>query len=119
MQRKRNEEDAALIHQCTDELLEEYRHYLTILKPYVKEEDKEDIKKKEIRPEILKQCFADMRIAFDNLDMDQMEEVEARMEQFSYDGWQKKMFERLQSAIEAIDVDTCEDIIHTWEEKLQ
>ncbi len=119
MEKAGNEEDAALIHQCTDELLEEYRHYLTILKPYVKEEDKEDIKKKEIRPEILKQCFADMRIAFDNLDMDQMEEVEARMEQFSYDGWQKKMFERLQSAIEAIDVDTCEDIIHTWEEKLQ
>lgn len=114
-----NEENAALIHGCTDDLLEEYRHYLTILKPYFKEENKEETEKKKIQPEILKQFFADMRVALENLDMDQMEEVETRMEKFSYEGWQEDMLEQLGNAVEAIDVDACEEIIHAWEEKLK
>ena len=59
-----------------------------------------------------------MRVAFENLDMDQMEDVMKQMEQYRYYGRQKELFEQLQSAVEAIDVELCESIIQTWEKDL-
>ena len=118
MEKAGNEEKASLIHQCTDKMLEIYKQYLTILGPYFKEDQKSDYRKEEIPAGLLKKCFSDMRVAFENLDMDQMEDVMKQMEQYRYYGRQKELFEQLQSAVEAIDVELCESIIQTWEKDL-
>lgn len=118
MEKAGNEENAALIRQYTSQMLEEYKQYLTILEPYFKEEQKSDYRKEEISAGLLKNYFSNMRIAFENLDMDQMEDVIKQMEQYRYYGQQKELFEQLQSAVEAIDVELCESIIQTWEKDL-
>ena len=59
-----------------------------------------------------------LRFAFDNLDMDQMEEAIETMKQYSYAKDQKELFEQLCGAVEEIDTDASEEIIRMWDTKL-
>ena len=74
-----NREDAELIHKVTPGMLERYIQYKDILKPYFTKKNTEqggrqaDIKK-------LKEFFARMETALENLDTDDMEEVICDME---------------------------------------
>ena len=76
-----NSEDAELIHKATPLMLERYIQYKDILKPYFTNKNKEqagrqaDIKK-------LKEFFARMETALENLDTDDMEEVICDMENY-------------------------------------
>ena len=59
-----------------------------------------------------------LRFAFENLDMDQMEDAIETMKQYSYEQSQQELFEHLCGAVSEIDTDASEDIIKMWETKL-
>ena len=109
-----NARDSFYIRSHNDEMLEKYRSYLTVLKPFC-EEEKADTPKESATLEDLRDCFANMRTAIENLDMDLMEEVSAKLNSYSYDDTQQEIFSRLKEASDAMDVDTCESIIQEWE----
>ncbi len=111
-----NRKDAVMIHELTDEMLAEYLAYQETLAPFCEEKKTESGNKGEIPVERLRELFADMRVAIDDLDMDQMEEVGNAMQEYSYSGQQEELFEQLLEAVENIDVDTCEEIMVKWEE---
>lgn len=111
-----NARDTATIRRYTDEMLEQYMGYLSVLEPFCVDEEDGDDGKKEFSGHMVTECFQKMREAVDDLDMDRMEEVIQEMEQYRYEGWQKEMFTQLKEAVEEIDVDNCERIIGEWEE---
>ena len=114
LERAGNARDSFYIRSHTDEMLDKYRSYLTVLKPFC-DEDEDDTPKESATLEDLRDCFANMRTAIENLDMDLMEEVSAKLNRYSYDDTQQEIFSRLKEASDAMDVDTCESIIQEWE----
>ena len=112
-----NARDLNFIHRRTDEMLQQYREYLTVLEPFCT--DKEETEDKdEISEAALRDFFSEMRVALEDLDMDKMEEVIQDMNQYSYGGWKGELFEQLKTAVEEVEVDNCEAILQTWENKL-
>lgn len=113
-----NARDVKQIRQCTDEMLQQYRGYLSVLEPFFFEEQEDNTEKKNISSNILHELFTNMRDALDNLDIDCMESVISTMNQYHYEDWQEEMFSRLKESVDEIDVDTCGEIIDNWESKL-
>ncbi len=114
-----NDQDLTKIHKYTAEMLELYSDYLRILQPYFPDELPKDSSKEEVSTDSLITAFANLREALDNLDMALMEEVIRQMNQYRYVDWQAEMFSQLQSAIEEVDVDTCESILQVWEDGMK
>ena len=63
--------------------------------------------------------FSSAREALDNLDMDEMEEVLAKLMKYQYPSQQQVLCTQLQEAVDNLDSDTCEEIILEWEKLLQ
>ena len=120
MEQAGNERDAALIHEHTPGMLEQYLAYDRILREYIPEEsDKNtDTPKPLATSDDLRQFFSILRFAFENLDMDQMEEAVETMKLYSYKKDQEELFTQLCGAVDEIDTDASEDIIKMWETKL-
>ena len=119
MEKAGNAQDLLSIHRETPQMLAMYSDYSRILQPYFPDEVQTDTSKAEATADIVCAAFANLRVALDNLDMEQMEEVVRQMEQYRYIDWQQELFEQLRSAIDDIDVDACESILHVWEESMQ
>lgn len=119
MEKAGNEENAALIHQCTNEMLDLYRGYIEILKPFFPEEKKEKKDKKEITGDLLSGFFANMREAMDELDMDRMDEILGNMDEYQYDGEEAELFRQMKEAVEDFAVDVCEEVMEEWEGKYE
>lgn len=117
MEKAGNEENAGLIHRCTDEMLELYRGYEAILKTYFPEEKTGKTEKRKMTGEVLSGFFADMREAIDELDMDRMDEIISSMEEYQYEGRQEELFLKLKEAVEDFAVDVCEEVMQKWENK--
>ena len=116
MEKAGNARDTKRIHECTDEMLEQYLDYKVVLEPFCAEEE-EQTAEQSISKDTLDQCLEDMRCAVEELDMDQMEAVIGEMGQYYYEGWQRDLFKRLKEAVDEVDVDSCEDIIQEWENR--
>ena len=117
MEKAGNAKDAALIHETTPSMLESYYKYKGILTPYFEEQSGEQ-NGKQAEKNDLQDFFTQMKEALDNLDMDAMEEVVKSMNQYSYDGDQKKLFDDLKNAVEDIDTEKCEEVLSEWEKLL-
>ena len=113
-----NARNSAYIHRHTDPMLEQYLGYRAVLKPYYPEEEETDTDKEQISDAGLLRCFADMRVAMEDLDVDRMESVVQEMKHYHYEDWQQEMFAQLKEAVEEIEVDNCEIILQEWENKL-
>lgn len=113
-----NARNSAFIHSNTDDLLEHYLNYITVLEPFCPDDNVSSDEKKEIAFSKLLEYFSNMREALEELDIDQMEQIIKEMAQYNYDGWQKDFFARLKEAVEEIDVDSCEEILQEWGNKL-
>ena len=48
----------------------------------------------------------------------QLDAVMEKMENYEYAGEQQQLFEKLKNAMEEIDVESCEEILLTWEQKI-
>lgn len=119
MEKAGNAKDSEAIHKCTDEMLEQYSGYLSVLQPFCEEEEETDLQKETASNDVLHQYFEEMQAAIEDLDMDQMEEVIQKMSEFSYESWQQELFSQLKEAVAEIDVDACEEVIQNWESKLE
>ncbi len=115
MEKAGNAKDVKQILSHTDEMLKQYREYLTVLEPFFAAKPKQNEEKTAISPDILHELFADMHEALDNLDSDSMELLIGKMEHYKYEVWQKELFDQLKNAVDEIDMDTCEEIINRWE----
>lgn len=115
LERAGNARDSAAIHRDTDAMLEQYLAYLPVLEPFCAEEDENLQDKERISPDILRDCFAGMRKALDELDMDGMEAVIQTMNQYRYEDGGQEFFAQLKESVEAVDVDRCEEIMKDWE----
>ena len=115
-----NEGNAILIHYTTPRLLAQYRALETVLQQYfLKESEDIGTLKPLATPQDLHQFFGMLRFAFENLDMDQMEEAIETMKQYSYADSEKELFDQLCGAVAEIDTDASEDIIKMWETQLE
>ncbi len=120
MERAGNARNTDLIRQHTDKMLERYRGYIPVLKPFFPSGEEEDESQKEpVTPEILKDFFAQMREAADNLDMDLMESIILEMHKYQYDDTQKDLYEQLKAAVDEVDTDSCTAIVDEWESSMQ
>lgn len=119
MEKAGNEKNAELIHECTPELLELYGKYQKILAPYFIQENatKDKGERKAISWEILSQLFEELREAFDALDIDQMDAVMEKMEEYEYAEEQQQLYEKLKDAMEEMDIESGEEILLLWEKK--
>lgn len=114
MEKAGNARDSEAIHKHTDEMLKQYLGYLSVLEPFCAEEEEDEAQKKQISKEILEQNFERISAAIEDLDMDQVEEVIAEMNQYRYETGQMELFHQLKEAVEEFDVDRCEEILGTW-----
>lgn len=112
------EEDIGYLKENTADLLEEYRQYVDILQPYFDTEIRES-PKKDFSPEILHSLFSAAKEALDNLDMDEVEEILATLQQYDYSPQQQALCTRLSDAVDNLDASTCEDVIEEWEKLLE
>lgn len=118
MEKAGKEADAELIHKCTPDLLTLYENYQSILAPFFEQKQDKDTEKEIISLEKLKQLFEELREALDSLDMDGMERVMKKMDEYQYPEEQKNMYDQLKSAVEQIDSETSEGILQLWEKNL-
>lgn len=114
-----NARDTFFIRGNTDAMLEQYRGYITMLKPFCADDEEEaSIPKEPATIEELRQCFSSMRSAIEELDMDKMEAVSSQLGSYAFDDVQQELCDRLRNASEEMDIDACEDIMKEWEELL-
>lgn len=118
MEKAGNARDTKLIHEKTDEMLEQYAGYHELLAPFCQEEEEDPAGKESISEDVLRECFEDMKAAVEELDMDLMEEVIEEMAEYAYEGWQGELFGRLKEAVNEMDVDACEAILQEWESNM-
>lgn len=113
-----HEEDSALIHQNTDEMLEQYLGYIDILKVYFPEELQEKVATKEMSAEELSHTLSAIKEALEDLDMDTIDGILETMQEYKLDAEQEKLRKELKEAVSGFDADTCEDVVHRWEQYL-
>lgn len=113
-----NRNDGDMIHALTGELLLQCRYYQEILRPYFPEEDRTADHGK-ITEEVLREAFAKIREALEELDMDTAGEMVLKLAEYSYDEWQEKLLMEIENAVENMDVEQCEEIIEKWEDGLK
>ena len=113
-----NAADGALIHRCTDEMLRQYRAYKDILAPFFPEEKKEETPLQEATAEEMGNCFAEIRNALDELDMDRAGEVLDQIATYAFPEEQVQLLEQMKEAVAGYDSDTCEMLIAQWESLL-
>lgn len=118
MEKAGKEVNATQIHKCTPGLLRQYERYQKILAPYFEEEKDRKIERKNITSEKLKELFEELREALDSLDMDGMERVMKKMEDYEYPADQVDMYEQLKNAVMEIDSETSEEILQLWEKNI-
>ncbi|MDE6314500.1 MAG: response regulator [Lachnospiraceae bacterium] len=108
-----NEKDGIFIHEHTADMLQQYIRYQEILTPYFAKENPET--RKEITTIELKEFFSTLRNALEEFDLDGMDLVVEKMQQYSYQGQGEELFNKLKNAVEEMDIDICEEIITEWE----
>lgn len=113
MEKAGNENNASLIHECTDEMLARYLKYAEILQGYFKEDKKSQWKI--ITNAELLECFDKLRVAAQELDMDTMDEILENMSEYKFEEKQAAFFEQLKEAVSEYDVDKCEKVMQEWE----
>ncbi|MCM1257363.1 MAG: PocR ligand-binding domain-containing protein [Roseburia sp.] len=114
MENAGNAGDVQLIHQCTDEVVSQYRWYKGILAPYFEEPEENQDSGLEFTQEILTEQTEKMREALDELDSDMMEEVVADLAKYQLVDRHRELFVKLKSAVQDIDTETCEAILNAW-----
>lgn len=117
MEQAGKEEDSVLIHQCTDQMLEEYLAWKDVFSGYFSKEEEEG-EKERISKEQLSTLFAELKEALENLDLNGMDEVIAKMSKYSYPQEWQESYQKLKNAVEEIDAQSCGILLDFWESQL-
>ena len=95
-------------------MMKKYLSYLQDLKPFFGEDETAAAAKKKIDDETLKGLFEKLAEALDELDMDGMEEVASKLDEYGYDGEEADLSKELKAAISEMDMDACEELTGKW-----
>ncbi len=109
LERAGHDGDIGLIYEKTEEMLEKYRAYIEILKPYFPECETVDTKKTAEPAEIL-HMLDDLQAALDDFDTLAIDDAIEKMSGYIFDNEYNKLFQQLKDAAEEGDFDTCCEI---------
>lgn len=107
-----NENNIALINEKTDGMIEEYLRLHEALTKYFSEAPAEE--ERFAVSEDINDMLNKMKEALDNFDTLQIDEVIDEMSKFRYSDKNAAFFERLKSAAEDSDIDSCLNIVEEW-----
>lgn len=109
------QEDEITIDTYTEKLLESYYSYKDKLAYLFDDNSKDDTEAKPVATmNDLRSLFGQMRVAADDLDMDEMESIVEKMEGFSYNELWLSNFKSLKEAVASMDVDRIISVIDSW-----
>jgi hypothetical protein len=108
-----NANDIDTIMANTDEALKMYAHYKELLEPIFPEK-KDTGNKPAISKNELLGVFDDMMTAINDLDMDKMEAVVTKLDDYHFEGESENLHKSLCDAVGEMDPDKCEEVINNW-----
>lgn len=112
-----NNLDIAMIQERTDDMLEQYRGYQTLLAPYFAEEEKEEKAPSDlpaIDKDLLKEILHTLSEAVTNLDLDQLEQSVQELSNYTLEETHAALFKKLKTAVEELDFEACDNILLDW-----
>ena len=112
-----NNLDIAMIQERTDDMLEQYRGYQTLLAPYFMEEEKEEKAPSDlpaIDKDLLKEILHTLSEAVTNLDLDQLEQSVQELSNYALEETHAALFKKLKTAVEELDFEACDNILLDW-----
>lgn len=107
--------DIQTIQKKTNKLLAEYLQYQMILAPHFPEEEK---KENVIERDVLRMHLLNLKNAAGELDVDIMDAVMEELSKYEFSGKELSYFETLQTAVEELDAETCEETVDAWNDNL-
>ena len=113
-----NDNNLEMIHEKTGEMLNKYYSYLQEFKPFVIIDEAPDEEKMPVDLNNVKKLLHDLHVAFDELDMDAMEEIVSELGKYKFEGRDKEKYEELKDAVDNLDSFTGEEVLIAWEEEL-
>ena len=113
-----NDNNLEMIHEKTGEMLNKYYSYLQEFKPFVIIDEAPDEEKMPVDLNNVKKLLHDLHVAFDELDMDAMEEIVSELGKYKFEGRDKEKYEELKDAVDNLDSFTGEEVLTAWEEEL-
>jgi len=111
-----NENDTRIIREKTVYMMKKYLSYLQDLKPFFGEDEATSAQKEKIDNDTLGGLFEKLAAALDELDMDGMEEVSAKLDEYGYEGEEADICKELKEAISEMDMDACEELTAKWKD---
>lgn len=112
-----NNLDIQMIQDRTDDMLEQYRGYQTLLAPYFAEEEKEEKDPSDlpaIDKDLLKEILHTLSEAVTNLDLDQLEQSVQELGNYALEETHAALFKKLKTAVEELDFEACDNILLDW-----
>ena len=112
-----NNLDIQMIQERTDDMLEQYRGYQTLLAPYFAEEEKEEKAPSDlpaIDKDLLKEILHTLSEAVTNLDLDQLEQSVQELSNYALEETHAALFKKLKTAVEELDFEACDNILLDW-----
>lgn len=113
-----NDNNLEMIHEKTGEMLNKYYSYLQEFKPFIIIDEAPDEEKMPVDLNNVKKLLHDLHTAFDELDMDAMEEIVSELGKYKFEGRDKEKYEELKDAVDNLDSFTGEEVLIAWEEEL-
>lgn len=113
-----NDNNLEMIHEKTGEMLNKYYSYLQEFKPFVIIDEAPDEEKMPVDLNNVKKLLHDLHTAFDELDMDAMEEIVSELGKYKFEGRDEEKYEELKDAVDNLDSFTGEEVLIAWEEEL-
>ncbi len=119
MEKAGKEERIDFILAHHEEMIEKYLAYGPVLAkcldvPEMRKEPKDGYDGGQIRRHL-----EEMQDAIDDLDMDAMDEVVAKLEVISLEDEEEKYFQQMKEAVEDVEVEICEAVIRDWKKYLE
>lgn len=111
-----NELNIELIQDLTDQVLEQYRGYQTLLAPYFETEETE-VDTSElpmIEADLLKESLRTLSEAVTNLDLDQLEQSVQELSNYQFEESHGVLFKKLKTAVEELDFEGCDNVLLDW-----
>ncbi|MDE7045535.1 MAG: response regulator, partial [Acetatifactor sp.] len=118
MEQAGNNKDEDFIRENHGRMLEKYQEYEAILSEYLESPDKAIRIKEEFDGGRLLRLLDSMQEAVDDLNMDAMDEIVGQMEQMTIPKEQEQCFAMMKTAVEELDVETCETVVAQWKKLL-
>lgn len=112
-----NELDLDTIQKNTDDALEQYRGYQTLLAPYFEEDAVSESNSSDlplIDASELRDYLNTLSTAVISLDLDQLEETIQQLGNYQFEEAHLVLYNKLKTAVENLDFEACDSILMDW-----